>query len=631
MRLNAFELQRYLSACAGKADCRVVYEDKVQPRTDGKTVYLPYVNMFTSDERANHLIHFVNHETSHIRFTAFSDVPEYHWMSPMYSILGMIWGLFEDNRVDYLNDSVYLGDKHTNMEVMKAYAPQFRAGIQTWEQEDQDRMMSCLLMFEDVRSVFYHTAQEEFDEVKKIASPKAWAYYEKAKKLGIIQRMHAVKKQPDKIKGTRGTAEIAQDIWVRVFEDDLEKEKAKQEAIKAALKSGAKEGDTISVKYKPDESDPDQGPGKGDGVGPEGDQDGDEGERKTDEEFRIDIVDYSKGIPKLSHSLKPNGSVHNVGLKIELPKDQDDASQYKQPPVSDYPVLDFRHRERSTISIDDHWVSTGSPQQREYQKNIEGLYSGRQMEGFANRLRRLIQIKSVGRFEYGTDRGKLQRSLVHRVLLKDSSIQSKIFKRHVKSQVDDCAITILVDASGSMSGTKYLHASCAMMILSETIANVLHIPCELLAFTDGTGFKGGRGRNAQDMFIIRAFNENLLGVPELTARMATVSQFMGANGDGEAIVWALDRLLKQKQKRKLLIVLSDGQPVTDINGNIRAYTKEVVQKIQNTPNLTCVGIGIMSDAVKDYYKHHRVIQDAKDIEHTLLEVLREAILENSFN
>lgn len=625
MRLNAFELQRYLSACAGKADCRVVYEDKVQPRTDGRTVYLPYVNMFTTDDTANHLIHFVNHETSHIRFTAFSDVPEYHWMSPMYSILGMIWGLFEDNRVDYLNDSTYLGDKHTNMEVMKAYAPQFRAGIKTWEQEEQDRMMSCLLMFEDVRSVFYHTAQEEFDEIKKEASAKAWAYYEKAKKLGIIQRMHAVKKQPDKIKGTRGTAEIAQEIWVRVFEDDLEKEKAKQEAIQAALKSGSKVGDTISVKYKPSDSEED---GE-EGVHLAGDEE--PAEREADPEFRIDIVDYSKGVPSLSHNLKPNGSVHNVGLKIELPKDQDDASEYKQPPLSEYPVLDFRHRDRSTISIDDNWITTGSPQQRDYQKNIEGLYSGRQMEGFANRLRRLIQIKSVGRFEYGTDRGKLQRSLVHRVLLKDSSIQSKIFKRHVKSQVDDCAITILVDASGSMSGSKYLHASCAMMILSETIANVLHIPCELLAFTDGTGFKNAKyGKHAQDMFIIRAFNENLLGVPELTARLATVSQFMGANGDGEAIVWALDRLLKQKQKRKLLIVLSDGQPVTDTGGNIRAYTKAVVSKIQNTPNLTCVGIGIMSEAVKDYYKHHRVIQDAKDIEHTLLDVLREAILENSF-
>jgi cobalamin biosynthesis protein CobT len=404
-----------------------------------------------------------------------------------------------------------------------------------------------------------------------------------------------------------------------VFEDDVEQEKARAEANMKALKSG-KEGEEIEV--------------RGLEAGDNGDS-SDDGEQ--DPEFKIKVIDYSKAMPDKAHSHKPNGSVHNVGLKINLPDDsREDGTTYRQPPMEAYPVLNFQHKERSTLDIgsNESWLTPSSNQAKAYKENIENLYSGKQLEGFANQLRRLIQIRSKGRYEYGVSRGKLQRSAVHRVTTPDSPLSQKIFKRHIKSMVNDCAITILVDASGSMAGKKYLHATCAMMILSETIANVLRIPLEVLAFSDGIGFKHNREYKeaAEDMYLIRQFGEQQVGNDELIARMATVSQFFGANADGEAIVFALDRLLKQKQKRKLLIVLSDGQPVTSSTGSaIRPYTRLVNERIAATPNIDVVGIGIMSSEVKKYYKHHRVIKNASEIETVLLDVLREAVLEQKIS
>lgn len=637
MRLNAFELQRYLSACAGKADCKVVYEHNIQPRTDGKTIWLPFVNMFTTNEFAEDLIHFVNHETSHIRYTAFDGVPEYEWMSPMSSLLGLMWGVLEDNRVDYLNDRIYQGDRDVSMAVIARYRPDFVKNIQSWEKEDKDRLMSVLLLHEWVRTKLYPNAWDAWSDIHKLCSDEAKAYFKKMIDLGIDEDMHKAKSIEEAMPGTRSTAAVCQDIWVRVFNDNIEDEKKKAEARAAALKNGGKEGDeiTVSPEGHSDDGSEVQDGGDSESTGLQGPEQDDTNKTVADPEFKIKLVDYSKGVPESAHNHEPNGSIHNTGLKLILPNDHDSGEAYDQVRVEDYPVLDFKNPERSTInSGHESWVKPDSLQAKEYMSNITSMYSGKQLEGFANQLRRLIQIRSKGRYEYGQKRGKLQRSAVHRVTVPDSPLSQKIFKKHVKSNVDDCAITILVDASGSMAGTKYLHAACAMMILSDTIANVLRIPLEVLAFTDGMGFNSSTGHKyeAEDMFLVRQFSEQRLSKEELVARMATVSQFMGANADGEAIVFALDRLLKQKQKRKLLIVLSDGQPVSSATGgNIRAYTKRVVEAIDKTPDVTAVGIGIMSEEVTKYYKHNRVIQDSKEIEGVLLEVLREAVLDQTIS
>ena len=79
------------------------------------------------------------------------------------------------------------------------------------------------------------------------------------------------------------------------------------------------------------------------------------------------------------------------------------------------------------------------------------------------------------------------------------------------------------------------------------------------------------------------------------------------NIDGEALIWASSRLKRRNEKKKILIVISDGAPVDDStlsvnNPNIlENHLKEVVTEIEQEGKINLVAIGIGHD-VSRYYK-----------------------------
>ena len=79
------------------------------------------------------------------------------------------------------------------------------------------------------------------------------------------------------------------------------------------------------------------------------------------------------------------------------------------------------------------------------------------------------------------------------------------------------------------------------------------------------------------------------------------------NIDGEALIWASSRLKRRNEKKKILIVISDGAPVDDStlsvnNPNIlENHLKEVVTEIEQEGRINLVAIGIGHD-VSRYYK-----------------------------
>ena len=157
--------------------------------------------------------------------------------------------------------------------------------------------------------------------------------------------------------------------------------------------------------------------------------------------------------------------------------------------------------------------------------------------------------------------------------MKDAGKYSQhVFKKKITSDVLDTAVTVLCDTSGSMSGDKYAHTVIAAVQLSNTLGNTLHIPTEILGFTEH------ECRNT--MFIHRDFGTKLLAPEILAQRMAHAGDYMSQNCDGDSVVFAYNRLLVQKNKRKVLIVLSDGSPASSKGGDVYTYTKDVVKAIE---------------------------------------------------
>ena len=100
------------------------------------------------------------------------------------------------------------------------------------------------------------------------------------------------------------------------------------------------------------------------------------------------------------------------------------------------------------------------------------------------------------------------------------------------------------------------------------------------------------------------------------------------NVDGEALQWAYNRLEYRQEKRKILIVISDGAPVDDstlsVNpGNyLEKNLRDIILKIENKSNVELIAIGIGHD-VSRYYTKAVTIMDVDQLGEVLLQELSE--------
>ena len=98
------------------------------------------------------------------------------------------------------------------------------------------------------------------------------------------------------------------------------------------------------------------------------------------------------------------------------------------------------------------------------------------------------------------------------------------------------------------------------------------------------------------------------------------------NIDGEALIWATNRIQRRQEKRKIVIVISDGAPVDDstlsVNpGNyLEKNLKESIVKIENKSDIDLVAIGIGHD-VSRYYTKAITIMDVDQLGEVLLSEL----------
>jgi cobalamin biosynthesis protein CobT len=101
---------------------------------------------------------------------------------------------------------------------------------------------------------------------------------------------------------------------------------------------------------------------------------------------------------------------------------------------------------------------------------------------------------------------------------------------------------------------------------------------------------------------------------------------MSNNADGDNILVAWHRLMQQKQKRKVLIVLSDGSPATWA-GDAYGFTKDVVKGLEARGDVDIIGIGIEDDNVERIYKTNKVIWNVSELPKALIYTLEHVILD----
>jgi cobaltochelatase CobT len=143
-----------------------------------------------------------------------------------------------------------------------------------------------------------------------------------------------------------------------------------------------------------------------------------------------------------------------------------------------------------------------------------------------------------------------------------------------------------------------------------------NVKCEVLGFTTrewaAAGYPENPGRlNALEHIIIKGAD-----VPWRRAR-AGLGLFMRdealkENIDGEALTWAHRRLLARSEKRRILVVVSDGMPTDEAtlaaNGYdyLDAHLRQVIDDIEARSPVQLAAIGIGHDVSRFYRNATRI-------------------------
>jgi cobaltochelatase CobT len=245
---------------------------------------------------------------------------------------------------------------------------------------------------------------------------------------------------------------------------------------------------------------------------------------------------------------------------------------------------------------------------------------GTQVNSLANKIRRKLQVKSQARWVGGATSGRIHRKSAYRAAMPtvgDGRWNREIFKRRHQDNTLDVAVSVLCDFSGSMSGGKMAHATFGGYILGDAVGRVLRVPVQVQTFSEFN--------ESTIICVLKNWNETV-SEEEFKTRAARASGTMDQNDDGTAILWTYDDLIRRPEKRKVMIVLSDGSPASSRGGDEMAYTKKVVDDIESEGAVEMYGIGIKDRNVTHIYKEHDTINRADEIEEAILSTVQRKLI-----
>ena len=256
----------------------------------------------------------------------------------------------------------------------------------------------------------------------------------------------------------------------------------------------------------------------------------------------------------------------------------------------------------------------------------------------ANRLQRKLLAQQNRNWDFNMEEGYLDTSRLSKII---TNPQNKLtYKKEKEVEFKDTVVSLLIDNSGSMRGRPITVAALCSDILTKTLERCL-IKTEILGFTT-KAWKGGESRekwiknskpsNPGRLNDLRHIVYKSADSPSRRSKknlgLLLREGILKENIDGEALKWAYSRLKSRQEKRKILIVISDGAPVDDstlsVNpGNyLEKNLREVINKIQANKEIELVAIGIGHD-VSRYYSKAVTIMDVDQLGEVLLNELSE--------
>jgi len=256
----------------------------------------------------------------------------------------------------------------------------------------------------------------------------------------------------------------------------------------------------------------------------------------------------------------------------------------------------------------------------------------------ANRLQRRLLAQQRRHWNFDLEEGVLDAGRLSRVVTEP--LRPLSYKLESETEFKDTVVTLLLDNSGSMRGRPISIAAISADILARTLERC-GVKVEILGFTT-KAWKGGQSREKWlqagrpkkpgRLNDLRHIVYKMADAPWRRARrnlgLMMREGLLKENIDGEALLWAHNRLISRSEERRILMVISDGAPVDDSTLSVNSGTylenhlRQVIKWIETRSPVELIAIGIGHDVTR-YYQRAVTILDAEQLGGAMTEQLAE--------
>ncbi len=302
-------------------------------------------------------------------------------------------------------------------------------------------------------------------------------------------------------------------------------------------------------------------------------------------------------------------------------------------PETDYKAFTTRHDE--TVEAEDLCDADELGRLRAY-LDQQMASSQSVVTRLANRLQRRLLAQQARSWDFDQEEGLLDAGRLARVVV--SPAHSLSYKVERETEFRDTIVSVLIDNSGSMRGRPIAIAAICADILTRTLERC-GVASEVLGFTT-RAWKGGQSREAWlaegrpphpgRLNDLRHVIYKRADEPYRHARrnlgLMMREGLLKENIDGEALLWAHNRLMGRAEERRILMVISDGAPVDDstasANGGtyLERHLRQSIDWIERRSPVELLAIGIGHDVTR-YYSRAVTIMDADQLGGAMIEQL----------
>lgn len=334
------------------------------------------------------------------------------------------------------------------------------------------------------------------------------------------------------------------------------------------------------------------------------------------------------------------GSSPFIGIEMDELEDAKALGEAISDIITDEAVRECRDADYTVYTTDDDFFEPMKVDDRNYEpRMLETLENetGHMVGPMQKDIERMMAARSQIVQVPGFRSGRLHAGSLYRLKNNDD----RVFRRRQENKSKKTAVVLLIDNSGSMSGEKMEIAMAAGFALSQTLERV-GIPNMVFGFTTGSMQRGSWEKLQEEvnrlgkypsrveplhMPIYKKFEERL--TPEVKKRFAYARAGyarMASNIDGECVRTAGRELDKRTEDRKVLLVLSDGNPAggtcsaRELHADLHRAVKECGQK-----KIDCIGLGILDRNVKRYYPKSVVLDQLNDLPKAVMGELKQIL------